>query len=98
MQFLCQSDQMDSQSVKDQECEIVYDLWPKLPARSQLYHLEPIGVGSPLVESLSGYIARLADAYLRPVRSFLQEQVDFPSESVEGTNGSFLRREVSGIN
>lgn len=31
-----------------------------IPARSLLYHLEPIGVGTPFVESLTGYIQRLA--------------------------------------
>jgi DNA-binding Lrp family transcriptional regulator len=36
---------------------------PLLPPRSRLYSLEPIGIGSPFVESLSGYIARLADAH-----------------------------------
>jgi hypothetical protein len=36
---------------------------PLLPLRSRLYSLEPIGIGSPFVESLSGYIARLADAH-----------------------------------
>lgn len=33
---------------------------PLLPPRSRLYHLEPIGIGTPLVECLTGYIARLA--------------------------------------
>ena len=36
---------------------------PELPPRSQLYHLEPVGVGTPEVESLTGYIARLAEAH-----------------------------------
>lgn len=34
-----------------------------IPARSRLYALEPVGVGTPLVESLSGYVARLAEAH-----------------------------------
>jgi hypothetical protein len=34
-----------------------------IPPRSGLYALEPIGVGTPLVESLSGYVARLAEAH-----------------------------------
>ena len=34
-----------------------------IPARSTLYALEPIGVGTPWVESLTSYIARLADAH-----------------------------------
>ncbi|MDQ3703930.1 MAG: TniQ family protein [Chloroflexota bacterium] len=34
-----------------------------LPARSRLYSLEPIGVGTGLVESLTSYVARLAYAH-----------------------------------
>ena len=47
----------------------VYDSWggpnpnSTLPKRSHLYHLQPIGVGSAYVESLTGYIARLAEAH-----------------------------------
>jgi len=36
---------------------------PTLPARSRLYRLEPCGIGTPWVESLTGYIARLAEAH-----------------------------------
>ena len=36
---------------------------PAIPPRSHLYHLEPIAVGTPYVESLTGYIARLAEAH-----------------------------------
>src|SRR5438034_10122518 len=46
--------------------EVVFDSWdsipPVLPPRSRLYTLKPVGIGTPFVESLSGYIARLADA------------------------------------
>lgn len=31
-----------------------------IPERSILFHLEPVGLGTPYVESLTGYIARLA--------------------------------------
>jgi hypothetical protein len=34
-----------------------------VPARSTLYALKPIGVGTPRVECLTSYIARLADAH-----------------------------------
>jgi len=34
-----------------------------LPPRSRLYALEPIGVGTSFVESLSSYVVRLADAH-----------------------------------
>lgn len=36
---------------------------PSIPPRSHLYHLEPIGIGEPYVESLTSYIARLAEAH-----------------------------------
>jgi len=44
-----------------------YDEWDlspvHVPVRSTLFSLEPIGVGTPQVESLTSYIARLADAH-----------------------------------
>jgi AraC-like DNA-binding protein len=36
---------------------------PTLPQRSRLYSLEPIGVGTPFVEGLTGYVSRLAAAH-----------------------------------
>src|SRR5436305_2454272 len=36
---------------------------PLIPSRSRLYHLEPIGIGTPYVESLTSYINRLARAH-----------------------------------
>lgn len=36
---------------------------PTIPTRSRLYCLEPIGVGTPNVESLTGYVQRLAQAH-----------------------------------
>ena len=35
----------------------------EIPPRSRLYHLEPVGVGTPFVESLSSYFTRLAQAH-----------------------------------
>lgn len=34
-----------------------------LPPRSRLFHLEPVGIGTPFVESLSAYSSRLAVAH-----------------------------------
>ncbi len=34
--------------------------WPELPERTHLFNLEPIGLGTPIVESLTSYIIRLA--------------------------------------
>lgn len=45
----------------------MYEPWdlppPVVPPRSALYSLEPIGIGTPFAESLTGYIARLACAH-----------------------------------
>jgi hypothetical protein len=50
-------------SVQLQACES-WDLrLRELPERTYFYHLQPLGVGSACVESLTGYIARLADAH-----------------------------------
>jgi hypothetical protein len=44
-----------------------YEEWalalPPMPLPSTLYALDPIGVGTPFVESLTSYIARLAEAH-----------------------------------
>ena len=34
-----------------------------IPSRSRLYNLEPVGIGTPYVECLSGYTARLAEKH-----------------------------------
>jgi len=57
----------------------VLDLWdlsrPALPPRSRLYHLEPIGIGTPYVESLTGYVARLAQAHRVDVRKLIVVEI-----------------------
>lgn len=44
-----------------------YEAWenntPLMPPVTRLYHLPPIGVGTPMVESLTGYIVRLAEEH-----------------------------------
>ena len=45
----------------------LFEAWsvstPLIPARSELYSLEPIGAGTAFVESLTGYVARLAEVH-----------------------------------
>jgi len=49
------------------ELETICDLWdaeqPLRLVHSQLYHLEPIGVGTPMMESLTSYVSRLAEVH-----------------------------------
>lgn len=44
-----------------------YEAWDNgtllLPPGTRLYHLPPIGLGTPMVESLTGYIVRLAEEH-----------------------------------
>jgi TniQ len=54
---------------------ITYESWNftlgSLPKRSHLYHLRPIGIGTRHVESLTGYVARLAEAHSVPTGALL---------------------------
>ncbi len=52
-------------------CEL-WDLTrPAIPSRSRLYHLEPLGMGTAAVESLTGYVTRLAEAHGVSVRTLV---------------------------
>lgn len=61
----------------------VYPHWdiepPLLPARSRLSRLEPIGIGTPEVECLTSYIARLAAGHCVSPRKLLYKEVLAPS-------------------
>ncbi|MBD2536435.1 TniQ family protein [Nostoc flagelliforme FACHB-838] len=45
----------------------IYESWdlrlPLMPPRSRLYQIEPVGIGTLLIESLTSYLARLAEAH-----------------------------------
>ena len=59
--------------------EALCELWDEgqIPAQthSRLYHLEPIGVGSSLVESLTSYVIRLAEAHSIPPRVLVSYEI-----------------------
>jgi len=61
----------------------VYPHWslktPLLPARSRLARLEPIGIGTPEVECLTSYIARLAAEHCVSPRKLLYKEVLAPA-------------------
>lgn len=48
---------------------------PAMPLRSRLYPLKPIGVGTPLVESLTSYLTRLAYAHCVPVTKLAEVEI-----------------------
>jgi TniQ len=55
------------------------DLWDgeriEAPPHSRLYHLEPVGVGSPMVESLTSYLTRLAEAHSLHLRTLVTDEI-----------------------
>jgi DNA-binding Xre family transcriptional regulator len=59
-------------------CEL-YSRWdiesPSLPARSRFFKLEPIGIGTTRVESLTSYIARLAAEHCVSPRKLLSVEI-----------------------
>ncbi|BAY33689.1 TetR family transcriptional regulator [Nostoc carneum NIES-2107] len=46
-----------------------------IPERSRLYHLQPISIGTEFVESLTSYIARLADSHSLPPGVLMETEV-----------------------
>jgi AraC-like DNA-binding protein len=53
-----------------------WDLTPvAIPVRSRLHSIEPIGVGTPFVESLTGYMIRLAAAHAVRVSDLIEHEL-----------------------
>lgn len=46
-----------------------------IPLRSRLYSLQPLGMGTPWVESLTGYVARLAEKHSTTLYYLFSEEV-----------------------
>lgn len=74
----------------------VFESWNSqpiaLPPRSRLYALEPIGIGTPYVESLTGYVSRLADAHVVSVGDLLGREVSAFAVKPLLPFGPFMRR------
>jgi hypothetical protein len=58
---------------------ICFEVWAPAreapPRRSRLYRLEPIGIGTPEVESLSSYLNRLAQAHCVTVTTLMVHEL-----------------------
>jgi hypothetical protein len=52
---------------------------PPIPKRSRLYALEPINIGTAHVESLTGYVARLAEAHCVSVADLVGIELSSPA-------------------
>lgn len=64
----------------------------KIPERSRLYPLPPIGLGTPIVESLTSYVARLAAAHRVPTGVFLAQEVAPQISRYQGNQHQGLSR------
>jgi len=62
-----------------------------LPPRSRLYALEPIGVGTPLVESLSSYVVRLADSHAVSVGDLVGRELSRVAPKPLTSCGRFMK-------
>lgn len=79
--------------------QALFDSWdcaPQvLPRRSRLYALEPVGIGTPFVESLSGYVARLADAHAVSVGDLVGRELSPAASKPLISFGRFMRQNRS---
>src|SRR5206468_10800189 len=78
---------------------------PGVPPRSRLFHLEPVGVGTAEAESLTGYVARLAEAHGVRVRELVLHEIlpllDRPHLAAThdpGLLSAFWRNETRALN
>lgn len=63
----------------DLQAQTLYPSWdialPEIPPRSRLYHLAPIGVSTPDVESLTSFMMRLAAAHCVETGTLFAQEV-----------------------
>jgi hypothetical protein len=64
---------------------------PPLPPRSRLYRLEPIGIGTSYVESLTSYIARLAEVHCVSLKALVMREI-FPLQDQDFTKLDHYRQ------
>lgn len=75
----------------------LYPSWeltaPKLPPRSRLYQLAPIGIGTPHTESCRSYVARLAAAHCISIHSLFRGELVPASDNLHviRSDSTFIR-------
>ena len=79
----------------------VFDSWdckrPALLPRSRLYALEPIGVGTSFVESLTGYVSRLAEAHTVSVGDLVGRELSAATSKPLGLHSNRHRAGFHGF-
>ena len=72
-----------------------YEEWdvsiPSIPPRSRLYRLEPIGIGTPYVESLTSYVARLALAHCVTPKALIMKVILPLQGKVDASRNFYFR-------
>jgi len=63
-----------------------------VPPRSRLYSLKPMGIGTPFVESLTGYVSRLADAHAVSVGNLVGRELSLVGSKPTHPFGPFVPR------
>lgn len=70
---------IDNIGIKSQTPDNCDQIWnaqpPEVPERSKLYSLEPIGVGTGDVESITSYLSRLADGHTVSTWALLRSEI-----------------------
>lgn len=85
-------------------CEVWDMTLPIHPSHSRLYTIEPIGMGTPNVESLTSYMSRLAEAHSVSLRTLTIQELlpllkcDYLSNPFGNTLGSFWKEAVRALN
>ncbi|MGA9059897.1 MAG: TniQ family protein [Terriglobia bacterium] len=64
-----------------------------MPPRSRLYSLTPVGISTPFVESLTGYVSRLADAHAVSVGSLVDRELSVMGTKPPRAFGPFVPRD-----
>jgi hypothetical protein len=77
-----------------------YESWDlkkvSIPSRSRLYQLEPLGIGTPLVESLTGYTSRLAEAHCVVPKVLISRELVSLIPKTYRTTNIFEMRSLTG--
>jgi hypothetical protein len=77
----------------------LFDCWDctavDLPPRSRLYSLNPIGIGTSFVESVTGYVSRLADAHAVSVADLVGRELSLVGSKPVRPFGPFVPRNTT---
>ena len=73
-----------SQPGRAAPCESLTQQTLALPQRSWAYHLKPIGIGTPICESLTSYVARLSEAHCVTLRALFERKIKYETVANQG--------------